>query len=389
MRDVKRSIFTRTGYRLFLTLICSIFVGEMLIMLLIDRLPRLSRWGAALLDSALLLIWIFPFLYFLVFRPLMIHISERKRAEEKKEELEVLNRQLQKTESLGRMAGAIAHHFNNQLAVVMGNLQMAIGDLPQGAGPVNDLNAAMRAAHKAAEMSGLMLTYLGQTHGRSEPLDLSEACLRSLPTLRAAMPKKVVLETHLPSPGPVIIGNANQIQEVLTNLLTNAGEAIGEDGGSIHLSVKTVSPSAISRAHRYPIDWHPQDTAYACMEVKDVGCGIGEKDIERLFDPFFSTKFIGRGLGLSVVMGIARAHGGGVTVESKPGRGSAFRVFFPVSADEVARHPEKTGNEGDTLMSKVSPAEMEGWGDGAAGRRRGDGAQHGRVYAQAPRFFGD
>ena len=261
-------------------------------------------------------------------------ITDRKQAEEEKEKLEVLNQQLQKTESLGRMAAAIAHHFNNQLAVVMGNLQMTIGDLPQGAGPLNDLNAAMRAAHKAAEMSGLMLTYLGQTHGKSEPLDLSEACLRSLPILRAAMPRKVVLETHLPSPGPVIIGNANQIQQVLTNLLTNAWEAIGEDGGSIHVNVKTVSPAAIPAPHRYPIDWHPRDTAYALMEVADVGCGINEKDIERLFDPFFSSKFIGRGLGLSVVMGIVRAHGGGIAVESKPGRGSAFRIFFPICADE-------------------------------------------------------
>ena len=186
-----------------------------------------------------------------------------------------------------------------------------------------------------------MLTYLGQTRAQHEPLDLSEVCRRSLPMLRAAMPKDVVLETDLPSPGPVISANANQMQQVLTNLVTNAWEAIGDGRGVIHLTVKTVSPADIPTAHRFPVDWQPQDHAYACLEVADTGSGIADKDIEKLFDPFFSSKFTGRGLGLSVVLGIVRAHGGAVTVESEPGRGSIFRVFLPVSAEEVLRQPDQ------------------------------------------------
>jgi signal transduction histidine kinase len=289
-------------------------------------------------------------------------ITESKQAEAAKKILEDQNRQLQKSESLGRMAGAIAHHFNNQLGVVIGNLELAIDELPQGAEAVNSLNEAMQAANKAAEMSGLMLTYLGQLLGKHDLLDLSEACLRSLPIIRAAMPKDKVLETDLPSPGPVIRANANRIQQVLTNLLTNAWETVGEGEGAIHLSVKTASSAEISTINRYPIDWQPQDNAYACLEVTDKGGGIEDKAIEKLFDPFYSSKFTGRGLGLAVVVGIVKAHGGVITVESEPGRGSSFRVFLPVSAEEILRQPDKAAQplaiEGGGTILLVEDEEM-------------------------------
>ena len=267
-------------------------------------------------------------------------ISERKRAEAEKEELEAANRQLQKAESLGRMAGAIAHTFNNQLSVVIGNLELALTDMPSG-GPVDRLSAAMQAAQKAAAVSGQMLTYLGQSHGKSELFDLSAACRRSLPILRAVLPGKVALETDLPSPGPVVSANANQIQQVVTNLVTNAWEAVGEKGGSIHLAVKTVLRADIPSVHCYPVHWQPQVPAYACLELADAGSGIADKEIENLFDPFFSSKFAGRGMGLAMVMGIVKAHGGAVTVESQVGRGSTFRVFLPVSEEVVPPQPEK------------------------------------------------
>jgi PAS domain S-box-containing protein len=265
----------------------------------------------------------------------MEDITERKRAEEANAKLEVQNRQLQKAESLTCMAGAIAHHFNNKLQAVIGTLELALDALPRGDDPVNRLTSAMRAARKAAEMSGLMITYLGHTPGKFEPLDFSEACRRCLPMIQVSIQKDVVLESDLPSPGPTVNANENQIQQVLTNLVTNAEEAFGDGGGSINLRVKTVSPAEIPATHRFPIDWQPQDLAYTCLEVTDTGCGFEEKDIEKIFDPFFSSKFIGRGLGLPVVLGIVRAHYGAVTVESDPGRGSAFRVFLPVSAEEV------------------------------------------------------
>jgi PAS domain S-box-containing protein len=260
----------------------------------------------------------------------IIHdITDRKQAEAAKAELQAQNRQLQKAESLSRMAGAIAHHFNNQLAAVMGNLELAIEDLPQSGTPVKNLIEATKAAQKAAEVSGLMLTYLGQTTAKKEPMDMGEVCRQSLPLLRATLPETILLETDFPSSARTINGNANQIQQLLTNIVTNAGESIVDSRGSIHLNIKTVSAENIPRLHRYPMDWQPQDIAYACLEVADSGCGIAEKDIEKLFDPFFTSKFTGRGLGLPVVLGIVRTHRGVITVESQPGRGSIFRVFFP------------------------------------------------------------
>jgi signal transduction histidine kinase/ActR/RegA family two-component response regulator len=300
-------------------------------------------------------------------------ITERKRAEEEKAAMEAQNRQLQKAESLGRMAGAIAHHFNNQLQAVMGNLQLAMGDLQGYGDTVMVLHEAMNAAQKAAEVSRLMLTYLGQMPSKRSPLDLSEACRLGLPMIEAAMPKHIVLETDLPTPGPAILANANQVQQVVTNLVANAWESMAEGGGTIHLNVTTTAASDIPATHRFPIGWEPKDGTYACLEVMDCGSGIAEQDVEKLFDPFFSTKFTGRGMGLSVVLGIVRAHGGAITVESgkrmmndvqgpmskvqgpminsedlcgsaalrETAVGSVFRVFLPLSAEEVARPAEK------------------------------------------------
>jgi len=261
--------------------------------------------------------------------------AERRKAEAEKAELEARNRQLQKAESLGRMAGAIAHHFNNQLHVVMGNLEVAMDGPSLDADTLETLSEALHAAGRASEVSSLMLTYLGQTHGKLSPLNLSDVCRQSLPSLQAAAPKGLIFNADFPSGGPVIHANASQIRQILTHLTTNAGEAVGENKVAIGLSVKAVSRADIPALNRFPIDWQPQESIYACLEVADTGCGIAYKDIENVFDPFFTTRFTGRGLGLPVVLGIAGAHGGGITVESEPDRGSTFRVFLPVAEEDI------------------------------------------------------
>ena len=263
-----------------------------------------------------------------------VDITERKQAEEERFNLERQLQQAQKAESLGRMAGAIAHTFNNQLGVVMGNLELALLDRRQDAELARKLASAMQGARKAAEVSGLMLTYLGQTTSVHEPVDLSESCRRSLMLFQAGISHGITLRVDLPSPGPTVNANTNQIQQVLTNLVTNAEEAVAANKGVISLTVKIASPCDIGEVHYFPNDWQQQDMTYACLEVSDTGCGIDSGDFNKLFDPFYSSKFTGRGLGLSVVLGLVKAHNGVVTVQSAVGQGSIFRVYLPLSAEK-------------------------------------------------------
>ncbi len=289
-------------------------------------------------------------------------LIERKRLEEEKRKWERQQQQLQKTRSLDRMAGAIAHHFNNQLAVVIGNLEMAIEDTSNDNSQVRLMKAALQGANKAAEVSGLMLTYLGQTTGKFEALNLSEICRKNLPLLEASAPKSLSFTIDLLPHGPIIRANPNQVQQILTHLTANALEAVAEKHGAVGITVKTESSADISSAQRFPIDWQPQDNTYACLEICDTGCGIAKDDIEKLFDPFFSTKFTGRGLGLAVVLGIIKAHDGVVVVESEVGQGSTFKVFFPLFAEEVTRpevnRPEFSAVTASGMVLLVEDDEM-------------------------------
>jgi PAS domain S-box-containing protein len=262
-------------------------------------------------------------------RIVLIDITERKRADAEMQ-------RLQKAESLGRMAGGVAHHFNNKLMAVMGHLELAMEDSPRSSASFAAMRAALYAVHRAADVSRSMNTYLGQTTGLHALLDLSSVCIRALPVLSADKPENVEVQTDLPEPGPVISADASQVQQILCNLLTNAFEAFGAKDGVVRVAVKVVAAAAIHGEHRFPSDWMPKAKTYACLEISDTGCGIVLKDGDLLFDPFYSTKFTGRGLGLAVVAGIVRSHDGSITVDRNAGRGSLFRVFFPVSEEAVA-----------------------------------------------------
>lgn len=275
-----------------------------------------------------------------VCRIVLIDISDGVRRATEKMHLDTQHRQLQKAESLGRMAGAIAHHFNNILTVVVGNVEFAMNEWPKGVDVRENLQAAMKATLRAAALSGSMLTYLGQTLGKHEPLDLAEICRISLHKLMAIMPKKVDVKVDFPSSGPIIKASAHQIGQVLGNLITNGWESLDDEKGTLHLTIKIMSQEEILVPHRFPLDWQPEDCRYVCLEVIDTGCGIDENDIEKIFDPFFTQKFLGRGLGLPIVLGIVRAHYGAITVTSKVGYGTVMRVFFPVFAGEISESQE-------------------------------------------------
>jgi two-component system, cell cycle sensor histidine kinase and response regulator CckA len=275
-------------------------------------------------------------------------ITERKRAEEERLQLEQGLQQAQKAESLGRMAAAIAHHFNNMLHAVMGNLELASDGLPQGSTLQIRVTEAMKASRRAAEISSSMLTYLGQTTPRKELIDLVDVTSEALLLVGASLPKKVHLEVSLPSEEIKILGDATHINQILTNLVLNAGEAIHEQEGFITLTIHAVASSDILESRYFPLDWKPAARTYACVSVSDTGCGMDAATQEKIFDPFFSTKFTGRGLGLPVSMGLIRAHDGVIALESRVGWGSSFRFYLPISELEAL-----PSNKEEALFSKM------------------------------------
>jgi len=274
-------------------------------------------------------------------------ITERKRVEEQAT-------RLQKAESLKRMAGAIAHHFNNQLTVVMGNLELVLDDLPSDADNRSHLTAAMQAAHRASEISGLMLTYLGQGIGRSQKIDLSEACRRNLPILEATLPQGILLQTDFLSPGPAVLANPTQLQTLLLHLLTNSAEALVDHKGRVLLATGILPANAVPKGFIMPDNWQPEADSYAFLKITDSGCGMDSGAMEKIFDPFFTTKFTGRGLGLAVVLGLVKAWHGAITVLSQKDQGSTFCVLLPLCKEEIPAHiPRAT--------DKLSHIEQEGF----------------------------
>ncbi|MHC1743608.1 MAG: nitrogen regulation protein NR(II) [Syntrophobacteraceae bacterium] len=265
------------------------------------------------------------------FRISLSDVTARKRAED---ELRELDRQLlraQKEESLQRMAGAVAHHFNNLLCVVMGNLELAIDESPRGSNLQKLIKQAMIASHRAAEISQLMLCYVGASSGRKRLIDLMSTTKEALSSVTGSLPKSAVLQTELPAVSVIIMGVERHVKQVVINLLLNAMEAIGSGEGEIRVSVRVLEAGEISASRFYPTGWMPKARAYAVLTVSDTGCGLDDLTIERIFDPFFSTKCVGRGLGLSVALGLARQHEGAIAVESQPRQGATFRLFLPLA----------------------------------------------------------
>ena len=269
-----------------------------------------------------------------VCRAVLSDITERKRTEAERIELERQLQQARKTESLGRMAGAVAHHFNNKLMVVAGNLELALIHAGSDEKLATHLLHAQAGTSQAAEVSSLMLSYLGQALPKAEIIDLARVCREVVETQRSSIPRWVTLDTDIPPLGPTIQSHQAQMRRILSSLIVNAWEAIGEMPGNVRVSLRPIKAAETSSLHVFPADWKPDGDTYACLEVSDTGCGISREQLDLIFDPFFSTRFTGRGLGLAVALGVVRSYGGAIAVESEPGRGSHFRVFWPIAEQE-------------------------------------------------------
>ncbi len=255
-------------------------------------------------------------------------ITERKRIDQQ-------IHYLKKAESLKRMAGAIAHRYNNLMTAVVGNLELSLDKLSKDSNLHEQLTDAMGAARSASDLGGTMLAYLGQTVAQRLPLDLCDICRQELPSVKTALPENVVLKTDLPAIGPSIMANSSQIRQILHNMIVNAWESLEGQPGEIFLVVKTVHPTDIPVTNRLPIEFRMEDADYACLEIADTGCGIPEAVYENIFDPFFTTKFTGRGLGLAVALGAIKAHDGCIIVGSAGNHVSVFRVFLPITSEAV------------------------------------------------------
>ena len=267
-----------------------------------------------------------------VVRGMAQDITESKRAEEEKRNLEHHLLQAQKMESLGVLAGGIAHDFNNLLMVVLGNAELAFDELPPMSPARLNLTEITTAARHAADLSLQMLAYAGRSVFAMERVGLGELVEEMATLLQTAISKKALLTLNPERGLPPISGDPSQIRQIVMNLIINASEAIGDREGVIRVLVGATRCEAEYLRQTDPCDDLPPGQ-YVYLEVTDTGIGMDAETRSRIFEPFFSTKFTGRGLGLSAVLGIVRAHKGALKVHSEPGKGTTFQVLFPALED--------------------------------------------------------
>jgi signal transduction histidine kinase/CheY-like chemotaxis protein len=285
----------------------------------------------------------------------LVDIEQRKRTEAERASLQAQFLQAQKLESLGVLAGGIAHDFNNLLCGVLGASDLALARLSPNH-PVREMIAQIQGtSQRAAELCRQLLAYAGKGRFLVVPTDLSALVEGMGHLLTLSIGKKAVLRYHLAAGLPSVNADATQIRQILLNLVVNAAEAIGVRSGLVTISTGAITCDEQYLRGAYLDDDLPSGT-YVFLEVADTGVGMDEDTRARLFDPFFSTKFTGRGLGLAAVLGIVRGHRGTIKVYSEPGRGSCFKVLLPASglpAAELATQKETPDWRGEGTVLVV------------------------------------
>ncbi|BBO84649.1 hypothetical protein DSCO28_52150 [Desulfosarcina ovata subsp. sediminis] len=273
-------------------------------------------------------------------------LSRRKEYEKARHEDETRRQQAKKMESLGTMAGSIAHNFNNLLMVVLGNLELAKEELNTSQPPLLNVQRAINASQRAADLSSMMLTYVGQLKKESVPVDLSQVAGQVLENMDETTMANVNLDLDLADPMPLIAADAGQMRQIISGFVTNAIEALGNKPGRVRISTGAMHCDDHFLAGAYLNDGICEGM-YAFAEVADTGCGMDAETLSKAFDPFFSTKFTGRGLGLAAVLGIIRSHNGAIRVHSVKNEGSVFTALFPIQG--ISHH--RRHSEAETVES--------------------------------------
>ncbi len=282
------------------------------------------------------------------------HIDAIQRGEQERHELELKMFQSQKLESLGVLAGGIAHDLNNMLTPVIGFAELATDALPLDSAAVPMLVEVRKNARRAADLVQQILAYAGKGRFVIQSVDLSSLVREMKVLLRSAVQIDTELVYDLAKDLPLVDADPTQLRQVVMNLVTNASEAIQATSGTVSIRTGSIAadhPALLGSSPKPDLQRGPA----VFLEVADSGCGMTAALIEKIFDPFFTTKFTGRGLGLAVVQGIARGHHGTLQVRSEPGKGSTFRLLLPrstqtVAAPPVERRPEVWRGTGTVLV---------------------------------------
>jgi len=258
-------------------------------------------------------------------------IADRMRAQEAKQRIEAQLVQSQKMEALGRFAGGIAHDLNNLLYPVIMDVEMLLEETPPETATHQTLRQVLNAAYRQRDLVKQILSFSRRSEQQIRPIKVTPLVEETLKFLRSSLPSTIEIRHTLDAKADTIMGDATQIHQIIMNLCRNAADALPQQTGSIELSLENVS---LEPGGAHP-DLSPGE--YVLLRVKDTGCGMGPEVMERIFEPFFTTKEVGKGIGmgLSVVHGILKTHGGGIQVASEPGRGAQFCVYLPLALKET------------------------------------------------------
>jgi len=263
-------------------------------------------------------------------------LSERKKLEEQ-------IRQSQKMEAIGTLAGGIAHDFNNILAAIIGFTEMSAQKLEENTPLKHNLEQVLKSSYRARDLVKQILTFSRKNLEERKPVEISPIIKEALKLLRASIPTTIDIKVNINGTAGMVNADPTQIHQVLMNLCTNAAHAMSDTGGVLDISLCPVFLDA-REITSYP---ELQPGAYLQLTIRDSGAGIDPAIIDRIFEPFFTTKEVGQGtgMGLAVVHGIVKSHGGAITVNSKPGKGTTFQILLP----KVEEKKEETKDEITTI----------------------------------------